>query len=168
MVRRCPRLVYFHGGGFVVANAKTYDASCAGPGGYRRLRRHLDRITASAPENKFPACAGGRLRGHPVHHQPTPRVYNIDPQKVAVGGESAGGNLATVVCLMAKERKGVDACPPVAHLSGDRLEEPAPLTHGVRRVARTAREKPAVVCGHVLREPGRRQEAAGFTDLLSR
>lgn len=100
-----PALVFFHGGGFVVADAKTYDASCralADTGGCVVISVDYRR----APENKFPAApedayaATQYIISHAAEH-------NIDPKKVAVGGESAGGNLATVVCLMAKERKGV-------------------------------------------------------------
>ena len=100
-----PCLVFFHGGGFVIADAKTYDASCralADTGGCVVISVDYRR----APENKFPAApedayaATQYIISHAAEH-------NIDPKRVAVGGESAGGNLATVVCLMAKERKGV-------------------------------------------------------------
>ena len=100
-----PALVFFHGGGFVIADAKTYDAST------RALADTGNCVVISvdyrrAPENKFPAAvedayaATQYIITHAAEH-------NIDPGRVAVGGESAGGNLATEVCLLAKERKGV-------------------------------------------------------------
>ena len=106
-----PCLVFFHGGGFVIADAKTYDAST------RALADTAGCVVISvdyrrAPENKFPAAvedayaATQYIIAHAAEH-------HIDPKKVAVGGESAGGNLATEVCLLAKERQGE---MPVAQL----------------------------------------------------
>ena len=99
-----PALVFFHGGGFVVADAKTYDAST------RALADTASCVVISvdyrrAPENKFPAAPEDAYAATQYVIQNAAR-FNVDPQKVSVGGESAGGNLATVVCLMAKERKG--------------------------------------------------------------
>ena len=99
-----PCLVYFHGGGFVIADAKTYDASTralADTGGCVVISVDYRR----APENKFPAAPEDAYAATQYVINNAVR-FNVDPKKVAVGGESAGGNLATVVCLMAKERKG--------------------------------------------------------------
>ena len=100
-----PALVFFHGGGFVVADAKTYDASA------RALADTAGCVVISvdyrrAPENKFPAAPEDAYAATQYVMGEGAKRFNIDPQRVAVGGESAGGNLATVVCLMAKERKG--------------------------------------------------------------
>ena len=99
-----PLLVYFHGGGWVIAGLDAYDASC------RALCNAAGCIVASvdyrlAPEHHFPAAAEDAyaatqwLMAHP-------ETINADARRVAVGGESAGGNLATVVCLMARDRGG--------------------------------------------------------------
>ncbi len=97
-----PVIVYFHGGGWVIATIDTYDSSA------RALAKSADAIVVSveyrkAPEHKFPAA-----------HEDAYAAYqwvlrNIDsfggdPSMVAVAGESAGGNLAAAVCLMARAR----------------------------------------------------------------
>lgn len=99
-----PVLVYFHGGGFVVADAKVYEASA------RALADAANCVVISvnyrrSPEVKFPtpvedcyAAVQDIIKNA--------KELNIDSKRVAVGGESAGGNAATVVCLMAKERGG--------------------------------------------------------------
>lgn len=100
-----PVLVYFHGGGFVFANLDTYDPSC------RALSNAAQAMVISvayrqAPENPFPAApedayAATQWVMNNIQH------HGGDPKRVAVAGESAGGNLATVVCLMARDRKGM-------------------------------------------------------------
>jgi acetyl esterase len=99
-----PVLVYFHGGGWVIANLGTYDASC------RALTNAAKCMVVSiayrqAPEHKFPAAAEDAYAA--VQWVMTNAAkLNGDPNRVAVGGESAGGNLAAVTCLMARDQKG--------------------------------------------------------------
>jgi acetyl esterase len=99
-----PALVFYHGGGWVIGDLDTHDGIC------RSLANAAGSVVASvdyrlAPEWKYPVAAedahvalrwvvdnAGRL--------------GIDPHRVAVGGDSAGGNLATVATLMARERGG--------------------------------------------------------------
>ena len=98
-----PVMVYYHGGGFVIADTKTYDASP------RVLAKEANAIIVSvdyhlAPENKFPAAPNDAFAAYKwvlAHAQ----EFNGDPKRVAVGGESAGGNLATVVSQMARDEK---------------------------------------------------------------
>lgn len=106
-----PVMVYYHGGGFVIADTKTYDASP------RALAKGAKAIMVSvdyhqAPENKFPAAANDAYAAYTwvLKHA---QEFNGDPKRVAVGGESAGGNLATVVSLMARDKKET---PPVHQL----------------------------------------------------
>jgi len=95
-----PVVVYFHGGGFVIANLDTYDASC------RALCNAAHAVVLSvayrqAPEHRFPAApqdAYAALRWA----QANAASVGGDPRNVAIAGESAGGNLAAVACLMAK------------------------------------------------------------------
>jgi acetyl esterase len=99
-----PVLVYFHGGGFVVASADVYDTSA------RALANAAKCVVISvnyrsAPEHKFPAAAEDAYAALQNVIKNSAKL-DIDSKRVAVGGESAGGNLATVVCLMAKERNG--------------------------------------------------------------
>ena len=99
-----PVLVYFHGGGWVIANLDTYDASC------RALTNAAKCIVVSvayrqAPEHKFPAAAEDAYAALQWVMTNAAQIKG-DPRRVAVGGESAGGNLATVTCLMARDRQG--------------------------------------------------------------
>ena len=99
-----PGLVYYHGGGWVMGTLDAYDGLC------RTLAAESACAVVSvdyrlAPEHKYPAAAEdayaaaawvGREGGS----------LGIDPGRLAVGGDSAGGNLAAAVCLMARERGG--------------------------------------------------------------
>lgn len=98
-----PVMVYYHGGGFVIADTKTYDAS---PRALAKLGNAV--IVAvdyhQAPEHKFPAAPNDAYAAYKwtIAHA---KSINVDPARVAVGGESAGGNLATVVSMMARDKK---------------------------------------------------------------
>lgn len=99
-----PIVVYLHGGGWVLGTLDTYDASC------RAIAALAKAIVISvdyrkAPEHPFPAAPEDSYAAfqYVVDHA---AQFNGDPKRVAIAGESAGGNLATVVCLMAKDRKG--------------------------------------------------------------
>lgn len=97
-----PVMVYYHGGGWVIADTKTYDASP------RALANGANAIMVAvdyhqAPEFKFPAAADDAFSAYQwvLDHA---KEINGDATRVAVGGESAGGNLATVVALMARDK----------------------------------------------------------------
>ena len=99
-----PLVVYFHGGGFVIANLDVYAPSC------RAIANKAKVIVASvayplAPENPFPA-APESCYAATQYLMKNAKYVGADPKKVAVMGESAGGNLATTVCMMAKDRGG--------------------------------------------------------------
>ena len=98
-----PVMVYYHGGGFVIADTKVYDASP------RALAKMANAIMVAvdyhqAPEHKFPAAPNDAYAAYTwtLEHA---KEINGDPMRVAVGGESAGGNLATVVSMMARDKK---------------------------------------------------------------
>ncbi len=98
-----PVMVYFHGGGFVIADTKTYDASP------RALAKGANAIMVAvdyhqAPEHKFPAAPNDAYAAYQWVREHA-KEFNGDPTRVAVGGESAGGNLAAVVSLMARDKK---------------------------------------------------------------
>lgn len=106
-----PVVVYFHGGGWVIANLDTYDASC------RALCNTLDAVVVSvayrqAPEHPFPAATEDAYFALQWVLQNASSLHG-NPAQVLVAGESAGGNLATVACLLSKERK---AREPVGQL----------------------------------------------------
>ena len=92
-------LVYFHGGGFVVGDLDTHDNTC------RFLAREAEARVLSvdyrlAPEHPFPAPIDDALAAfrHAVEHA---SKLGADPARVAVGGDSAGGNLAAGVARLA-------------------------------------------------------------------
>jgi acetyl esterase len=99
-----PVAVYFHGGGFVIADLDTYDASCWA------LANASGALVVSvayrqAPENPYPAAANDAYAATQWIIENAGQI-NGDPARVAVVGESAGGNLATVVCLLARDLGG--------------------------------------------------------------
>jgi len=99
-----PLLVFFHGGGYCLGEVETRDNRC------RDLAAGVDCLVASvdyrlAPENAYPTAVedGYAALSWLVDHADE---LGIDPDRVAVGGESAGANLATVAALMARDRGG--------------------------------------------------------------
>ena len=98
-----PVMLYYHGGGFVIADTKTYESSP------RALAKGANAIMVAvdyhlAPEIKFPSAADDAFSAYSWVLQHAQEI-NGDPKRVAVGGESAGGNLAAVVSLMARDKK---------------------------------------------------------------
>lgn len=97
-----PVVVYYHGGGFVIATINTYDSSA------RALTNAAGAIVVSvayrqAPEFPFPAAVEDSYAAFNWVVE-NAASFNGDPARVAVAGESAGGNAATVVSLMARDR----------------------------------------------------------------
>jgi len=99
-----PALVYYHGGGHTIGDLDTHDTLC----------RELCNLSAYAvfsvdyrlgPEHRFPAAVDDGfaalqwIAGHAAE-------LAIKPDHIAVGGDSAGGNLAAVMALMARDRGG--------------------------------------------------------------
>jgi acetyl esterase len=102
-----PLIVYYHGGGFVICDLETHDSLC------RVLCRHAGAHVLSvdyrlAPEHPFPAAVDDcrAALGWAFEHA---EELGADPGRIAVAGDSAGGNLATVVCHLA--RKGESPMP---------------------------------------------------------
>ncbi len=104
-----PLMVFFHGGGFVTGDLDSHDNLC------RRLCNESACVVAAvdyrlAPEAKFPAapedCYAALCR-----LQATAQELQADGARVVVAGDSAGGNLAAVMCLMARDR----GTPPILH-----------------------------------------------------
>jgi acetyl esterase len=99
-----PLLVYLHGGGWVVCDLDTHDNVC------RFLAREAGVLVLSvdyrlAPEHRFPAAVDDALAAfrHAAEHA---GELGADPGAVAVGGDSAGGNLAAVVSQLAVAEGG--------------------------------------------------------------
>lgn len=97
---RPPLLVYFHGGGHVLGDLDTVDEPC------RLLCRHgrlavLSVAYRLAPEHPAPAAVEDALAAFRWAHSEA-AALGTDPARVAVGGDSAGGNLAAVVAQLAR------------------------------------------------------------------
>jgi acetyl esterase len=95
-------LVFFHGGGWVVCNLDTHDAQC------RSLAKRSGCVVVSvdyrlAPEHKFPAAPEDCYAATQWVAEHADEV-NGDPARLAIGGDSAGGNLTAVVAQMARDR----------------------------------------------------------------
>jgi len=118
-----PILVYFHGGGWVIGNLEAYDATC------RALTNAARCIVVAmeyrlAPEHQFPAAPEDCYAATQwVAAQAT--AIGGDPTRLALGGDSAGGNLTAVVAQMVRDRGGPALCYqlliyPATDLSYDR------------------------------------------------
>jgi acetyl esterase/lipase len=99
-----PALLYFHGGGFVIGDLDTHDGLCrllANASGCRVISVEY----RLAPEHKFPAAVEDACAAAcwVADHA---RALGIDPGRIAIGGDSAGANLAAVVCQLAKQAGG--------------------------------------------------------------
>jgi acetyl esterase len=97
-----PMLVYFHGGGWVLGNLENTDATC------RALTNMAQCLVVSvdyrrAPEHPYPAAVDDAYAAVQWVFENAASIDG-DPQRLAVGGESAGGNLAAVVCLRARDQ----------------------------------------------------------------
>ncbi|MFE1774350.1 alpha/beta hydrolase [Streptomyces sp. NPDC059008] len=106
-----PLLVFFHGGGWVMCDLDTHDATC------RRLALRsgasvLSVAYRTAPEARFPAAVEDAYAATVWAVAQADRL-GCDPARVVVGGDSSGGGLAAAVTLMARDRGGP---PPAAQL----------------------------------------------------
>lgn len=99
-----PLLVYFHGGGWVLGSLATHDGIC------RDLAAGAGCVVVSvdyrlAPEHRYPAAAEDCYAAAQWCAAHAAEI-GADPGRIAVGGDSAGGNLAAVVAQMARDRGG--------------------------------------------------------------
>jgi len=98
-----PIFVYYHGGGWVLGNIATHDGLCCTLANAARCAV-LSVEYRLAPEHKYPAAVDDAYAATAWLFE-NARQIGGDPQRVAVGGDSAGGNLAAAVCLMARDRQ---------------------------------------------------------------
>jgi acetyl esterase len=129
-----PGVVYFHGGGWVICDLDSHDGGC------RRLTNAVDAVVVSvdyrlAPEHRWPAAvddAYAACRWVAEHAA----ELGIDPGRLAVAGDSAGGNVTAVVAQMARDRGGPDLAfqllvYPVIDVSADRDGYPSKRENAV-------------------------------------
>lgn len=96
-----PVLVYFHGGGWTIGDLDTHDVLC------RQLANGAACAVLSVdyrmgPEHRFP-CAVDDCYAATVWCRDQAHALGLDPRRMAVGGDSAGGNLAAVVAIAARD-----------------------------------------------------------------
>src|SRR5215475_926006 len=99
---RC--LVFFHGGGWVIGNLETHDVVC------RKLAHEGELIVISvdyrlAPEHRFPAAVDDAINAT-KWISANAKQLGVDASRLIVGGDSAGGNLAAVVAIAARDGGG--------------------------------------------------------------
>jgi len=100
-----PAVVFFHGGGWVIGNLDTHDGTA------RKLANAAGAVVVSvdyrlAPEHPYPAAAEDCYAATCWVAEHGPAELSMAPGRLAVAGDSAGGNLAAVVALMARDRGG--------------------------------------------------------------
>jgi acetyl esterase len=107
---RTPLLIFLHGGGWVNCDLDSHDDLC------RRICRESGWSVLAvdyrlAPEHPFPAALDDSYTALDWAQTSATDRFDIDTDKIVVGGDSAGGNLAAAVALLARDRGG----PRIAH-----------------------------------------------------
>lgn len=120
-----PVVLYFHGGGFVIADVDVYDSSP------RAIARFADCVVVSvhyrqAPEHKFPAAHDDAVAAWRWIIDNAASLKG-DPDKIAIMGESAGGNLACATAIAARDEGLQAPCHMVLvyPLAGNDMETPS-------------------------------------------
>jgi len=136
-----PGLVFFHGGGWVIGDLDSHDVVC------RKLADEGELMVVSvdyrlAPEHKFPAAVDDAIASTKWIAE-NAKQFGIDASRLMVGGDSAGGNLAAVVAISARDGNGPDIAGQVliypaidfamTHPSHKEPETSILLTHSVIR-----------------------------------
>jgi acetyl esterase len=134
-----PCLVFFHGGGWVIGDLDSHDVVC------RKLADEGQLIVVSvdyrlAPEHKFPAAVDDSIAATKWIAE-NAKKFDIDASRLCVGGDSAGGNLAAVVAIAARDGNGPEIAGQVliypaidfamTHPSHSEPETSLLLTHSV-------------------------------------
>src|ERR1700694_3866590 len=136
-----PCLVFFHGGGWTIGNLDSHDVVC------RKLADEAQLIVISvdyrlAPEHKFPGAVDDAITATKWIANNSKQL-GVDASRLMVGGDSAGGNLAAVVAISARDGNGPKIAGQVliypatdfamTHPSHSEPETSVLLTHSVIR-----------------------------------
>jgi acetyl esterase/lipase len=120
-----PGLLFIHGGGFILGNVAMFD------GDAKRIAAEVGAVVVSveyrlAPENPFPAGLDDCYAALAWTAKSATEL-GIDPARLAVGGDSAGGGLAAAVALLARDRGGPELCFQYLGIPelDDRLDTPS-------------------------------------------
>ena len=146
-----PALVYFHGGGWLLGDLDSHDVACRHYANGARCRV-ISVDYRMAPEHKFPAAVDDSAAATRWIIAEA-RALGIDRARVAVGGDSAGGNLAAVLALMARNGD----LPPLAfqllvYPATDMTMAHAPYQQRTEGMMLTAKTMEWFI-GHYLRGP---------------
>jgi acetyl esterase len=146
-----PGLVYFHGGGCVIGDLDTHDSLC------RHLANAARCVVAAvdyrlAPEHKFPAAVEDCVAATSWVAQEA-AMLGVDRERLAVGGDSAGGNLATVVSLIARDREAPKLCCQVLLYPALDCSMSCPSHHRFAEGYLLTRPTLKWFCEHYLRGP---------------
>ncbi len=165
-----PALLYYHGGGHVIGDLDTHDTLCrslANLAGCAVFSVHY----RLAPEHIFPAASDDCVAATQWVHD-NASVLGIDPARIAVGGDSAGGHLAAVVALTLKQNKSFT---PVLQLLIYPVTNASEVSESMRTNAQgylLTRDSMDYFYGHYMPETWMRQDwrgspmlAADHTDL---
>lgn len=99
-----PVILYIHGGGWILGDKETHDMLI------RKLATHTNSVVAfvnysRSPEAQYPVAIN-QIYGVLKYLYENPQDFNIDPNRIALAGDSAGGNMAAVTAIRAKAEGG--------------------------------------------------------------
>ncbi len=146
-----PVLVYYHGGGWVIGDLDTHDTLC------RELANGSGVCVIAVdyrmgPEHRFPAAVDDAIAAAQWVHREA-ATLGVDPARLAVGGDSAGGNLAAVAAIAARD----GGTPPIAFqlliypATDQRRIAPSHITNGQGYLLTT--ESMDYYAGHYIADP---------------
>ncbi|MGD2134034.1 MAG: alpha/beta hydrolase [Maricaulaceae bacterium] len=148
-----PGLIYYHGGGFVMGDLDTFDRCC------RRLAAssHVRVLSATyrlAPEHKFPAAVEDALAAFDWAAGEGAEEIGFDPDRIAVGGDSAGGNLSAVIGQLRRKPGPAPAAQSAADSKRGAEPGSAPAfmlsIYPLMQLVETNQERQKVLEGHMM------------------
>jgi acetyl esterase len=151
-----PVVVYFHGGGFVIGDLESHDAVC------RHLCLASNAVVMAvdyrlAPEHKAPAAVEDCLaatRWAAAHAG----EIGADPRRIAVAGDSAGGNLAALISIRVRDEGGPKLCAQLLNCPGVDTDTTRPSYRDNEEGYFLTLAMIQWFYGHYLRDPGDRED----------